>query len=94
MARRCNMTRAHEAKEMERLARFALGYYLFGVGLLIFLAPWTPLWSRNYFVNRSGPLASLLLSPWARGALSGVGALYVSRGVLDTLRTAAHRGDE
>ncbi len=79
---------------MDRLARFALGYYLFGVGLFIFLAPWTPLWSRNYFVNPACPLASLLLSPCALGALSGVGALYVSRGVLDTLRTAARRGDE
>ncbi len=73
---------------MDKLARQALGYYFFGIGLLLLLAPWTPLWSRNYFIHSSGPLAGVLLSRWARGALSGVGALYIATGVRDSLSLA------
>lgn len=79
---------------MERLIKFALGYYLFGIGLFLVLAPWTPLWSWNWFVRRTGPLSVVLLSSWARGALSGVGALFILAGVRDTLRLAMGRTGE
>lgn len=79
---------------MDRVIRFVMGYWFFAVGLLFLMAPWTPLWGRNWFVQRTGPLRGVLMSAWARGALSGVGVLYIVTGVRDTLRLAAGRWDE
>ena len=79
---------------MDRVLRYALGYWFFCVGVLVVMAPWTPLWGRNWFVHRTGALSGVLLSAWGRGALSGVGALYLLTGVRDTLRLAAGRWEE
>jgi hypothetical protein len=76
---------------MERFFRFALSYYFFAVGLFLLFAPWTPLWSRNWFISRTGPLSEVLLSAWTRGALSGVGVLYMLVGLRDTLLMAIGR---
>ena len=76
---------------MEKLFRLAIGYWFFAVGLFLLMAPWTTLWGRNWFVHRTGPLRGILLTPWARGAVSGIGALFFVTGVRDTLRVAADR---
>ena len=43
------------------------------VGLILAVAPWTPLWDGNYLLQPHPLLRSLLLSPFARGAVTGLG---------------------
>lgn len=45
------------------------------MGLLIILIPWSPFWDGNYFLNRYPVLIPILLNPYVRGAISGLGVI-------------------
>lgn len=65
--------------------------YLLEVGLVLVVAPWTGFWENNAFVVAWPAAADVLLSPWLRGALSGVGAVTAGAGILDLLGLFVHR---
>lgn len=52
---------------------------------MLVIAPWTSFWEHNLFVQASSMGAVVLLSPWLRGALSGIGVVTFVAGVLDLL---------
>lgn len=58
---------------------------------MLLVAPWTTFWEHNTFVLAWPASTSLLLSPWFRGALSGVGVVTVVAGLLDLLGLFLHR---
>jgi hypothetical protein len=60
-------------------------FYLFEVGLFLLLVPWSSLWDGNYFMAELPMLRSLCLSPFTRGAVSGMGCLLLLAGVVDAL---------
>jgi hypothetical protein len=43
------------------------------LGLLLVLLPWSTFWDSNYFLNRYPALILLVLNPYVRGAISGLG---------------------
>lgn len=43
------------------------------VGLVLILLPWSPFWEINYFLNSYPRLIPILLNPYLRGAVSGLG---------------------
>jgi hypothetical protein len=45
----------------------------FLVGIVLVVAPWTVLWETNYLLQPSPLLRAVLLSTFARGAVSGLG---------------------
>jgi len=45
------------------------------MGLLIILFPWLDLWETNYFLNHYPSLIPILLNPYVRGAISGLGVV-------------------
>ncbi len=47
------------------------------VGIVLIVAPWTVLWDANYLLQPSPLLRSILLSPFARGAVSGLGVVNI-----------------
>ena len=47
------------------------------------LAPWSGFWDRNLFVEAIPALEPVLASPFARGAVSGVGAVTVIAGLAE-----------
>jgi hypothetical protein len=53
------------------------------VGATLVLAPWTPLWENHPALMVSLSLRELLLSPWFRGAVSGLGFVNLAAAVLD-----------
>jgi len=61
-----------------------LGIFLivvaFEVGLVLLIAPWLALWETSWVPTFSPRLAAIWVSPYFRGALSGLGLLnlYVS----------------
>ena len=65
--------------------------YFLEVGLVLVIAPWTAFWERNVFVIASGDLSDILLSPWLRGALSGVGVVTFVAGLLDLVALFVRR---
>ena len=61
---------------MDLRIRSALTLYAFSVmGLFLLVAPWTPLWARAVMALLPASYGPWVLSGWARGLVSGVGAL-------------------
>ncbi|MFZ0639382.1 MAG: hypothetical protein WA020_02840 [Candidatus Acidiferrales bacterium] len=58
-----------------RLLRALLLLLWLELGLLIILIPWSPFWDANYFLNRYPTLIPILLNPYVRGAISGLGVV-------------------
>lgn len=54
----------------------ALSLYAFGVlGLFLLVAPWTPVWTQATYAVLPRSVGKWVLSGWARGIVSGLGAL-------------------
>lgn len=59
-----------------RLLRAILLLLWLELGLLIILLPWSAFWdTHNYFINRYPSLIPVLLNPYLRGAISGLGVV-------------------
>lgn len=54
----------------------ALSLYAFAVlGLFLLVAPWTPAWTQATYALLPKSVGRWVLSGWARGVVSGLGAL-------------------
>jgi hypothetical protein len=60
---------------MARFLRVLLILIWLELGLLLILLPWTVLWDHNYFLDRFPQLIPILLNPYLRGAISGLGLM-------------------
>jgi hypothetical protein len=60
--------------------------YFLVAGLFLLLVPWTTVWTWNPLLRSIPGLASIGLSPYLRGAVSGLGAFLVVVGLLDLHR--------
>ena len=69
----------------DRLRALVYLFYLFEVGIFLLLVPWSPFWENNYFVARLPLLREVCLSPFARGAISGIGVLHLLVGAIDSV---------
>ena len=47
------------------------------VGVLLTVVPWTSLWDSNYLLQPYPALRLLVLSPFARGTVSGLGLVNI-----------------
>jgi hypothetical protein len=47
------------------------------VGVILSLVPWTGLWDANYLLQPYPALRLLLLSPFARGTVTGLGIVNI-----------------
>jgi hypothetical protein len=54
--------------------------------------PWSTFWDRNIFVVTLPVVERLLASPYARGAVSGVGLITAIAGVLELAAAFGARG--
>jgi hypothetical protein len=65
------------------------------VGLVLIVAPWTPFWESNWILQPWPALRVVLLSGFARGAISGLGLVNVLVALADLhgrLLASARRG--
>ena len=62
---------------MPRILRILLGLICLELGVLLVFLPWSPYWERNFFLQRFPELLPYLLSPFLRGAVTGLGLLDV-----------------
>lgn len=47
--------------------------FCFEMGVFLFMLPWVPFWSRNFFVGRFGWVSAIAMDDFVRGAISGIG---------------------
>lgn len=62
---------------MNRLTRVLLILLCFELGVLLAVVPWSNFWERNFFLDRYPALIPILLNPYLRGAITGLGLLDV-----------------
>jgi len=62
---------------MNRIVRILLGLICLEAGVLLVFLPWSPYWDQNFFLQHFPDLASIFLSPFLRGAVTGLGLLDV-----------------
>ena len=64
------------------------------VGIVLVFAPWTPLWDSNWLLQLWPALRGFLLSPFTRGAVTGLGLVNVLQALHDAyVRLVAPPGD-
>lgn len=57
--------------------------YFLEAGLILIVAPWSGFWDRNFFAEAMPVLENILASPFARGAVSGVGLVTLLAGLAE-----------
>jgi len=69
-------------------------FFCFEIGVVLILLPWLTVWDNNYFSRLASRWPELWMSPYLRGAISGVGAvdIVISFIELFRLRRFAKRG--
>jgi hypothetical protein len=65
------------------MAAFLSVFSSFLVGLVLVVAPWTPLWDTNYLLQPHPLLRSLLLNTFTRGAITGLGLVNLMLALLE-----------
>jgi hypothetical protein len=53
------------------------------VGVTLVLAPWTTLWENHPALGASERLRELMMAPWFRGAVTGLGLVNLGAAALD-----------
>jgi hypothetical protein len=61
---------------MNRVFRALLVVVCFEMGALLLYLPWSTFWEQNYFLFHF-PSLNVMLQPWFRGAVSGLGVLDI-----------------
>jgi hypothetical protein len=57
------------------ISRLLLLAYFVEVGLVLLVVPWSPFWSRNYFLTLWPALEAVTQNNLVRGAVSGLGLI-------------------
>lgn len=68
-----------------RIEKLILTLFCLEVGAFLLVFPWMPYWADNYFILQTGEWRGIFLSPYFRGAVSGLGALNVYLAILESI---------
>jgi len=60
--------------------------YSLEVGMFLIFLPWQPFWETNYFLFRFPGLHPILLNPFVKGAIAGLGVVNGLIGFHEILR--------
>jgi hypothetical protein len=67
----------------KRLLGFCFAVFAVELGLFLLIFPWMPAWDLNWVPLQSPRLRDIWLSPYLRGALSGLGLLNLYGGLAE-----------
>jgi hypothetical protein len=70
----------------QRLLVICFAIFSMVIGLFLVVFPWLTPWDQNLAASYSPTLRSIWLSPYFRGALSGLGLINLYIGVVEFLR--------
>jgi hypothetical protein len=62
------------------------------VGATLVLAPWTSLWENHPALGLSLALREILLAPWFRGAVTGLGFVNLAAAAVDLVKLLVRPG--
>ncbi|MGH9410149.1 MAG: hypothetical protein ACRD1V_11920 [Vicinamibacterales bacterium] len=63
------------------LSRLIFAAYFLEAGLFLAVAPWSAFWEHNRFVESRPAFSHVLNTPYARGAVTGIGLITAIAGL-------------
>ena len=76
------------------MRRLLLVAFFFEIGLVLIVIPWSAFWDRNYFAQLAPPLEALITNNFVRGAVSGLGMINVSVGLVELVSIVLARASD
>ena len=64
------------------------------IGLVLIVIPWSAFWDRNYFAQLLPLLQGIMTNNFVRGAVSGIGVLNLSVGLMELVAILTGRAPE
>ena len=71
---------------IHKVGAVLFAFFCFEVGAFLLLFPWTDAWHRSYFSGLTPGWYELWVSPYFRGAISGLGVVDIGIAVLEVFR--------
>ena len=68
-----------------RAEKIVLTLFCLEVGGFLLIFPWIPQWSDNYFFSFAEQLRPVFMSPFFKGAVSGLGALNLYLAIVESI---------
>ena len=68
-----------------RIEKIVLALFCLEVGGFLLIFPWVPQWGDNYFFTFAEHLRPFFMSPYFRGAVSGLGALNLYLAIVESV---------
>lgn len=68
-----------------RIEMIILTLFCLQVGSFLLVFPWMPFWADNYFFTLLDSWRPVVLSPYFRGAVSGLGALNLYLAIVESI---------
>ena len=65
------------------MSRLLFAAYFLEAGFILVVAPWSGFWENNRFARAQPALESFVKSPYARGAVTGVGVITAMAGLAE-----------
>ena len=65
------------------MRKLLLVVFFLEIGLVLIVVPWSVYWDRNYFALSFPSIQTLITNNFVRGAVSGLGVVNVSAGLVD-----------
>lgn len=88
-----NVSRVSRAgADIRTLSRLLFAAYFLEAGFILIVAPWSSFWEHNRFAQARPALAAILDSPYARGAVTGVGVLTAIAGLVELAAVVWSKG--
>jgi hypothetical protein len=69
-----------------KAAAVLYAFFCFEIGILLILLPWLDMWDRNYFSRLAARWPELWMSPYLRGAVSGLGVVDIAISFIEVFR--------
>ena len=76
------------------MRRLLLVAFFIEIGLVLIVIPWSAFWDRNYFAQLAPPLEALITNNFVRGAVSGLGMINVSVGLVELVSIVLARASD
>ena len=73
------------------MSRLLFAAYFLEAGFILVVAPWSTFWDHNRFVPARPVFEAVLASAYARGAVTGIGAITVLAGIAELASLVAAR---
>jgi hypothetical protein len=70
----------------QKAAAVLYAFFCFEIGVLLLLLPWVDLWNRNYLSSVAARWPEVWMSPYLRGAVSGLGVVDIAIAFIELVR--------